>query len=207
MARTANPHTRDNLMEAAFKLVREKGLTATTVDEICAAAGVSKGAFFHHFKSKEELAVAAAHHWSAVTGGFFDNAPYHQPEDPLERLLGYIALRREMMDGEIADFTCFVGTMAQEAWATSPPVAAAAWDSMAEHAEKLAVDIDAAKAARGIAGDWSARSLALHIGTVTQGAFILAKASGDASIAQDSLDHLRRYIEALFEAPAPAAKS
>lgn len=202
MARTANPHTRDNLMEAAFKLVREKGLTATTVDEICAAAGVSKGAFFHHFKSKEELAVAAAHHWSAVTGGFFDTAPYHQPEDPLERLLGYIALRREMMDGEIADFTCFVGTMAQEAWATSPPVAAAAWDSMADHAEKLAVDIEAAQAARGISGGWSARSLALHIVAVTQGAFILAKASGDPAIAQDSLDHLRRYISQLFE---PAA--
>ena len=202
MARTANPHTRDNLMEAAFKLVREKGLSATSVEEICAGAGVSKGAFFHHFKSKEELAVAAAHHWSAVTGGLFDAAPYHQPEDPLERLFGYIALRREMMDGEIADFTCFVGTMAQEAWATSPPVAAAAWDSMAEHAEKLAVDIDAAKAARGIAGDWTGQSLALHIVAVTQGAFILAKASGKPAIAQESLDHLRRYISQLFD---PAA--
>ncbi len=204
MARTANPHTRNNLMEAAFKLVREKGLSATTVDEICAGAGVSKGAFFHHFKSKEELAVAAAHHWSAMTGGFFDAAPYHQPEDPLDRLLGYIALRREMMDGPIADFTCFVGTMAQEAWATSPPVAAAAWDSMAEHAEKLVPDIEAARAARGITGGWTARSLALHIVAVTQGAFILAKASGDPSIAQESLDHLRRYIESLMRPSPPS---
>lgn len=204
MARTANPHTRDNLMEATFKLVREKGLSATSVDEICAGAGVSKGAFFHHFKSKEELAVAAAHHWSFITGGFFDAAPYHQPEDPLERLLGYIALRREMMDGQIADFTCFVGTMAQEAWATSPPVAAAAWDSMAEHAEKLMPDIEAARAARGITGGWTARSLALHIVAVTQGAFILAKASGDPSIAQESLDHLRRYIESLMRPSPPS---
>lgn len=201
MARTGNPHTRENLMEAAFKLVRQKGLSATSVDEICAGAGVSKGAFFHHFKSKEELAVAAAHHWSAMTGGFFDRAPYHAPEDPLDRLLGYIALRREMMDGEIADFTCFVGTMAQEAWATSPPVAAAAWDSMAGHAEKLVPDIEAARTARGISGGWSAQSLARHIVAVTQGAFILAKASGDPAIAQESLDHLRRYVETLFVRP------
>lgn len=43
MARTANPETRDSLMEAAFGLVRRMGLAATRVDEICAAAGVSKG--------------------------------------------------------------------------------------------------------------------------------------------------------------------
>lgn len=206
MARKANPQTRDNLMEAAFGLVRRQGLSATSVDEICAAAGVSKGAFFHHFKSKEELAAAAAEHWSAVTEAFFETAPYHQPADPLARLLGYIDFRREMMSGEIAEFTCFVGTMAQEAWATSPPVAAATWDSMRRHGERLVPDIEAAMAAHGLsggaAGGWSAQSLALHIVAVTQGAFILAKASGDAGPARESLDHLRRYICQLFE---PAA--
>ena len=206
MARKANPQTRDNLMEAAFGLVRRQGLSATSVDEICAAAGVSKGAFFHHFKSKEELAAAAAEHWSAVTAAFFETAPYHQPADPLARLLGYIDFRREMMSGEIAEFTCFVGTMAQEAWATSPPVAAATWDSMRRHGERLVPDIEAAMAAHGLsggaAGGWSAQSLAQHIVAVTQGAFILAKASGDAGPARESLDHLRRYICQLFE---PAA--
>lgn len=206
MARKANPQTRDNLMEAAFGLVRRQGLSATSVDEICAAAGVSKGAFFHHFRSKEELAAAAAEHWSAVTEAFFETAPYHQPADPLARLLGYIDFRREMMSGEIAEFTCFVGTMAQEAWATSPPVAAATWDSMRRHGERLVPDIEAAMAAHGLsggaAGGWSAQSLAQHIVAVTQGAFILAKASGDAGPAQASLDHLRRYICQLFE---PAA--
>lgn len=202
MARKANPQTRDNLMEAAFVLVRQKGLSATSVDEICAAAGVSKGAFFHHFKSKDELAAAAANHWSDVTEAFFETAPYHAPQDPLDRVLGYIAFRREMMAGEIADFTCFVGTMAQEAWMSSPPIAAATWDSMSRHAGKLVPDIEAAMAQHAPAGDRDARSLALHIVAVTQGAFILAKASGDAAVAQDSLDHLRRYIETLFGLPA-----
>lgn len=205
MARKANPQTRDNLMEAAFGPVRQKGLSATSVDEICAAAGVSKGAFFHHFRSKEELAAAAAEHWSAVTEAFFETAPYHDAADPLGRLLGYIDFRREMMSGEIAEFTCFVGTMAQEAWATSAPVAAATWDSMRRHGDKLVPDIEAAMAARGITGGWSAQSLALHIVAVTQGAFILAKASGDAAPARESLDHLRRYVALLFAAPAPRA--
>ncbi|MFN4225198.1 MAG: TetR/AcrR family transcriptional regulator [Hyphomonas sp.] len=196
--------TRRALMQAAFSLVRAKGLAATSVDEICAAAGVSKGAFFHHFTSKDHLAASAARYWSETTGAFFESAPYHQPEDPLDRLLGYIAMRRDMMRGDIADFTCFAGTMAQEAWRASPSVAAATWDSMAGHAETLVPDIEAARAARGISGGWSARSLALHIVAVTQGAFILAKASGDSAVARESLDHLKRYVETLFGRTAPA---
>ena len=198
MARTARPDTRNALMEAAFGLVRRQGLAATSVDEICAAAGVSKGAFFHHFKSKDELAATAAYHWSAVTEPFFAGAPYHQPEDPLERLLGYIDLRAEMMRGEIAEFTCFVGTMAQEAWATSPAVCTGAWDSMSRHAEALVPDIEAAKAARGIGDQVDARSLARHTVAVVQGAFILAKASGDPATGAETVRHLRRYVELLF---------
>ena len=69
---------RDKLLEAAFALIRAKGYSATTVDELCAAAGVTKGAFFHHFESKEALAVAAANHWSSITGALFAAAPYHR---------------------------------------------------------------------------------------------------------------------------------
>ncbi|MDP1556863.1 MAG: TetR/AcrR family transcriptional regulator [Hyphomonas sp.] len=198
-ARRTGGETRDALMEAAFDLVRRQGLAATSVDEICKAAGVSKGAFFHHFKSKDELAAAAGYHWSAVTEPFFEAAPYHAPDDPLARVLGYIDLRREMMRGEIAEFTCFAGTMVQEAWATSPAVQAAAWDSMSRHAEALVADIEAAKASRGVELD--ARSLALHMVAAVQGAFILAKASGDPAVGAASTAHLRRYVELLFDRP------
>lgn len=198
MARTANPKTRDSLMEAAFGLIRQKGLAATSVDEICAAAGVSKGAFFHHFKSKEHLAAAAADHWSETTGQLFETAPYHDAEDPLDRVLGYVDFRWQLIAGELSDFTCFVGTMVQEAYATSPAIQSACWNSISGHADKLVDDIDAAIARHGIEAGWSARSLALHTQAVLQGAFILAKASGDAAVARETIDHLKRYIETLF---------
>ena len=51
---------------------------------------------------------------------------------------------------------------------------------------------------RGLRGEWTAKSLALHTQAVLQGAFILAKAKDDAKIAAASIDHLRRYIELLF---------
>lgn len=200
-ARRAPDETRGSLMSAAFGLVRRRGLAATSVDDICAAAGVSKGAFFHHFRSKDDLAAAAAYHWSAVTEPFFAAAAYHAPADPLDRVLGYIDLRRDMMAGEIAEFTCFVGTMVQEAWVTSPAVQAGAWDSMSRHADALVADIEAAKLSRGLGDELNARSLALHMVAAVQGAFILAKASGDAAVGAESAAHLRRYVAQLFAGP------
>ncbi len=195
---------RHRILDAAVKLVRTKGFTATTVDELCAAAGVTKGAFFHHFDSKEALGVAAARHWSEITGALFAGAPYHEPADPLERVLAYIRFRRDILQGELPEFTCLVGTMAQETHQTSRAIAEACHASMSGHAATLEPDIAAAMRERGLgpegAGGWSARSLALHTQAVLQGAFILAKAEGGPNVARDSVDHLDRYVRLLFAA-------
>ena len=70
--------------------------------------------------------------------------------------------------------------------------------SISGHAQKLEADIAEAMRQRGIRGQWTARSLALHTQAVLQGGFILAKAKIDAKVAADGIDHLRRYIEFLF---------
>lgn len=197
MPRKQNPSTRPSLLEAAFAVIRAKGYAATTVDDICAEAGVSKGAFFHHFRSKEDLAVAAAEHWSEVTGGLFEGAPYHAAEAPLDRLLGYVAFRKALIQGELPEFTCLVGTMTQEAYGTSPAIRAACWDSISGHAGTLVADIEAAMQEHGVSG-FTAESLALHTQAVLQGAFILAKASGDPLRAIESIGHLQRYLRLLF---------
>lgn len=190
---------RQKLLDAAVSVIRTKGYEAATVDELCAKAGVAKGSFFHHFKDKQALGVAAAEYWSNMTGAFFEAAPYHQHEDPLDRVLGYIDFRRAILTGAIPEFTCLVGTMVQEIYATFPAIRDACDASISTHAAKVEADIaDAIKLYR-IKADWTARSLALHTQAVLQGAFILAKAKGDAAVAGESVDHLRRYIELLFQ--------
>jgi TetR/AcrR family transcriptional regulator, transcriptional repressor for nem operon len=198
---------RQKLLDAALVVIREKGYVATTVDELCARAGVAKGSFFHHFDSKEALAVAAANYWSETTGVLFAEAPYHAHKDPLDRVLGYIDFRRALLTGDVPDFTCLVGTMVQEIYETNPAIRDACDDSISSHAEKIEADISEAMTQRGIAATWTAKSLALHTQAVLQGAFILAKAKGGADIAISSVDHLRRYIELLFQAPTKGKKA
>jgi TetR/AcrR family transcriptional repressor of nem operon len=192
------PSAKDKILASALDLIRGKGYAATTVEELCDAAGVTKGAFFHHFSSKEDLAVAAADHWSETTSAFFDAAPYHAHPNPLDRVLGYIDFRKAILKGEVREFTCLAGTMVQEAYETHPAIRAAVDRSISDHAAKVEADIAEAMKTYRLHADWTAKDLALHTQAVLQGAFVLAKAKGGAQVAADSIDHLRRYVELLF---------
>jgi TetR/AcrR family transcriptional repressor of nem operon len=180
-------------------MIRKKGFSGTTVDDLCKAAAVTKGAYFHHFDSKEALGVAAAQFWTETTTALFADAPYHAPDDPLERVLAYVEFRKAIIDGAPAEFTCLAGTMAQETYESFPAIRDACATSIFSHAATLEPDIQAAMIAHGLSeGAWSAQSLARHTQAVLQGAFILAKATGDREVARESVDHLKRYIQLLF---------
>lgn len=194
-------HARERLLEAARDVIRAKGFSATSVDDLCRTAGVTKGAFFHHFRSKEDLGVEAARFWSETTSELFANAPYHQPADPFDRLIAYLEFRKVLLAGDVPDFTCLVGTMVQETYDSAPAIRDACNATIISHAMTLVADIRAAMEACGVTGT-TAESLALHTQAVLQGAFIMAKARGSAEIAADTIDHLIRYIRLLFNKPA-----
>src|ERR1700677_702632 len=114
----ARHESKTRLLQAALHVIRAKGYSATRVEDICEAAGLTKGSFFHHFDSKEALALAAADYWNEITGGTFASAPYRDHADPLDRLLAYVDFRKYLLHGDLPDFTCLVGTMVQEVYDT-----------------------------------------------------------------------------------------
>ena len=194
----AGPSAKEKLLDASLSLIREQGFAATTVDDLCGRAGVTKGAFFHHFESKDALGVAAVGHWSRTTGALFRAAPYHEAPDALGRVRAYLALRKSLIRGGLSEFTCVAGTLVQETYASHPTIRAACSGSIFGHAGTLVEDLAAAMKECGVAGDFTPESLAAHTQCVLQGAFILAKARGDARIAIESIEHLERYVELLF---------
>jgi TetR/AcrR family transcriptional regulator, transcriptional repressor for nem operon len=195
----ARHESKTKFLNATLSVIRAKGYTATRVEDICEAAGLTKGSFFHHFKSKEELALAAAKHWGELTGGLFVSAPYQTRSDPVDRLLGYVDFRKAILQGKLPEFTCLVGTMVQEVYETHPTIREACEKSISDHVATLEPVIAEAMRKYGVDGSqWSARSLALYTQAVIQGAFVLAKAKGGPEVAAESLDHLRRYLKMLF---------
>jgi TetR/AcrR family transcriptional regulator, transcriptional repressor for nem operon len=193
---------RDRLLDAAVHVIRSKGYSAARVEDICAEAGLTKGAFFHHFASKEACAIAAAAHFAANADSLFDAAPYSLLPDPRARVLGYVDFRKAILQGELPQFTCLLGTMVQEAYDSHPAIRAACDRYISEHAARLASDFAEAKARYAPDAAWTPESAALFSQAVLQGAFILAKAKHGSQVAADCLDHLKRYFERLFEGGA-----
>ncbi len=199
--------TRRKLLDAARDVIRRKGYAATTVDDVCQAAGVTKGGFFHHFASKEALALAALDAFSEMADQLFTSAPYASLEDPRDRLFGYLDLREALLEGDLWEFTCLLGTTVQEVYDSHPRMREAAAAGMGAHVAMLERDIAAARALYAPDAQWSAHSLAYFMQSVLQGAFIFAKATQGPQVARESLDHLRRYLTQLLGASPSQAHS
>ena len=199
--------TREKILLTAMNVIRKQGFAATRIDDVCAEAGITKGAFFHHFPTKEAMAVACADHFGDFAERIFSSAPYQQINDPVQKLLGYIEFRKQILVGEVSDYTCLLGTLVQEIHMSHPALREACMKNMWAHAATVEEIAEAAIKSTGLA-HLDAKSIALHTQAVLQGAFILAKASQDASVASASLVHLEAYIRFLFRtesgSPTPA---
>ena len=182
MTQPLRPSARLKLLEAARTLIRSRGFAATTVDDLCQTAGVTKGAFFHHFASKEALGVAVAEFWQETTGALFAGAEYHARTDPFDRIMAYLDLREALLAGDLPEFTCLAGTLLQEVYLTSPAITGAAYASVASHAATLEADFAAALTLCRPTDAPDPRQLALFTQVVLQGAFILAKGQGGPEV-------------------------
>jgi TetR/AcrR family transcriptional repressor of nem operon len=192
-----------NLLSAALLVIRSKGYAAATVDDICHTAHVTKGSFFHHFKSKDELALAAVAHWRSMTERLFASAPYHQPQDPLDRLLGYLDFRDAILTGDLPSYTCLLGTLVQETYDTHSEIRAACDAALSSHIAELTRDVQAAKDRYAPNAAWTAASVGAFIQAVLQGSFIFAKAHQSPAVIRENLQHLRRYLHNLLSPTAP----
>src|SRR5215472_1894209 len=105
--------TKQKLLDAARELMLAKGYTATSVDEICEAAGLTKGSFFHYFEGKEHLGRVVAERFYSAMQERMRTAPFRQKQDPLDRVIGYVDF---LIDKARNPNTkgCLLGTFVQE---------------------------------------------------------------------------------------------
>jgi len=193
--------SKTKILNAALQVIRAKGYSATTVEDICHTAGMTKGSFFHHFKSKDDLALGTVAYWDQMTTNFFASAPYHNATDPLARLLGYVAFRETILQGELPDYTCLMGTLVQETYDTHPAIREACDRCLTSHVAELTRDVEAAKKLYASGASWTAESIGYFIQTVLQGSFIFAKAKQSPEVIRENLEYLRKFLTVIFNQP------
>ena len=190
--------TRDKLLDAAIDLMIARGYEATGVEDICQAARVTKGSFFHHFASKEALAKEAVERFSRAMGEKFAGRAELRKEDPLERLLAWPDAVVSLSKDPGAPAGCLIGTFAQEVSRTHDGLRRTCEGLFAQGAGQIREMIEAAVARHKPRTKIDARTLADHFIVVSQGALILAKARRDPAPLIEAMGHLKRYLLQLF---------
>ena len=190
--------TRQNLLNAALSLMLDKGYVATSVDEICAEAKVTKGSFFHYFKSKEALAKVLVEDYAKVMQNNMRESSCCESGDPLDRVYAYLDCMGEMSKNPDLK-GCLIGTFSQELSETHPEIRELCSKSFEGMAQMFKKDMVAAKAKHAPKASFDAQSLADYFIAVAQGSLILMKAKKDRGVMQKNILHFRNYLKTLFE--------
>jgi TetR/AcrR family transcriptional repressor of nem operon len=190
--------SKQKLLNAAQELMLSKGYNATSVDEVCEAAGLTKGSFFHYFEGKEHLGSLVAKRYYTSWQRLSQSAPFRWKKDPLERVFGAVDFFIEMSRA-VTWKGCLLGTLVQELAETHPQIRSVCATCLGDLADNLKQDLEEAKAKYAPRARWGAQSLAYHLIAVAQGATILAKAKQDQKALEDSLGHFKEYLKRLFE--------
>jgi TetR/AcrR family transcriptional repressor of nem operon len=191
------PAAREQLLETAQRLMMAKGYTATSVDEICESARLTKGSFFHYFESKEHLGKAVLERYMSSMFRAAQNAPFMKKSDPLQRLYGYIDYMIELSTDPGRRPGCLLGNFAQVLSDTNPEIRTQCVGHFGAWVEMLTRDLDAAKAACKVKGVDTA-TLADHFIALFEGSLVLAKARRDVEVIANNLRHFKSYVKTIF---------
>jgi TetR/AcrR family transcriptional repressor of nem operon len=191
--------TKKRLLDAAVRLMSTNGYAATSVDDVCRAAGVTKGGFFHHFATKEDLAKEALHCFYAATGGQVLAAVFPSAMDPLQRVYGRLGILLDIARNPDIPKTCLIGNLTQEVSPTHPEIRAVCDQLFSRWVQGFGDELAEAKAKHAPGAPWDPYSVARYCLATIQGSLLLAKSSQDPTIPEQSLLHYRAYLQSLFE--------
>jgi TetR/AcrR family transcriptional repressor of nem operon len=193
------PDTKRKLVDASVGLMRKQGFHATTVDDICSAAGVTKGGFFHYFKSKEEVAKATVEWFGESKAREFREASFRKLTDPLDRVFGRLDYAKTSVGGaNSVTKGCPIGMLAQELSFTHPELRDVCQDYFSRLAADLTEDLAEAKALHTPAVDFNPKDVAMLYVSMLQGSMMLAKTAETNTVLMENVEQFRSYLFCLF---------
>ncbi len=194
--------TRERILDTAQSLVLDRGFSAVSIDKLIESLGVTKGAFFHHFKNKNELAVQLIERYAQNDMDFFYDTLARGDKlgnDPLQQLLIMIGLWEEYFASLEKPYPgCLLASYIYEL------------QLFDDHTRKIIKNVfltwrdELTKRFKIIAKKYRPEksvdlpSLADQFIVLIEGAFILSKSLNDTQIVVNQIQHYKKYLESIF---------
>lgn len=188
--------TRTRMLDAAYELMISQGYAATGVGDICKRAGVSKGSFYHFFKTKQHCALEMLRHHMAEAEQIIEGGLDLAGLDGVEAALRYVE-HIEQLSGELFQQGCLIGAFALELAETHPELQQEVSQIFSAITDRYEQVLAPVAAACRRSNSPTARELAEHMLTIIEGSVVLSKAHRNVGRVAEGLRMFRRYLEAI----------
>ena len=193
--------TRERILQVAERLITDQGYNATSIDQVIAESSSSKGAFFHHFSSKADLAVQLVDRYVASDLGHLDAglAATADIQDPADRVVAFLRFYEDGADDLLAEQSgCLYATVLAEREFTGTDINRHVARAEETWRRAFADLLCPALADRQLAIDLDLEALADHLFTTFEGGFILCRTTENPSAMREQLRIFRQLVEALL---------
>lgn len=198
--------TRERILDGAQRLVLEQGLAATSVDAILAASDVSKGAFFHHFPTKNHLARALVERYAAGDVAWLEEFMARAEElsdDPAVQVVEFIRMFEDSADEMVSQQpSCLYVSYVFEQQLFEDGTNDVIVDTVLAWRERLAEKLRIAAVLHPPKAAVDPDVLADHVFATFEGAFMLTRAMNDPDLMRRQLALVRGHVALLFDVPA-----
>lgn len=174
---------RDELIESAVEVFHARGFNGCSVQDIVEAAGIPKGSFYNHFKSKEALGVEVVRAYTRLVGAYLEEAGageiFSGDGTPLERIRAYFEAVIEQNVSSGVRKGCLLGNFATELAPHSAEIANAVTDALDNWSAAVARALAQAQEAGELPKDVDVEALGRYLVDGYEGAAARAKLIGD----------------------------
>lgn len=194
--------TRERILAAAEPLVLERGFAGTSLDDILKATGLTKGAFFHHFRGKGDLARALVERYARNDYELFEGFAAQADatsDDPLEVALEFLKAFERFIEAQAEPLPgCVFASYTYEGLQFDPSIHAFIAEGLRRWQALYEVRFEAVLARYRPVRPVTARELAETMVALIEGGFVLSRSYGDAHLLARQSAQFRQYLELLF---------
>lgn len=191
--------TRARLLEIAHDEIHQAGFQSVSINTIIQRAGVSKGAFFHHFKNKQALGIALIDEvlLAHIKERWLD--PLQDLTDPIKTIISVFSNNgNELQENELR-CGCPLNNLAQEVSSVDESMRLAMDNVFSTWIQGFAQFIEQAQQDQKITQSLSARSIASTLVSFCEGTISLVKVSQGTGVIEDNFPALIHFLESIRE--------
>ena len=197
--------TKQKLVDATVRLILKQGFSATTVDQICADAGLTKGSFFHYFENKEAAGREALDWWGRMGTALYADAWKDTGVAPLDQLHRFFDIMIGFARNPNGPCTCVVGMLSQEMAVSHPAIREVCCGHLTDWTDNVAKMLAAAKKAHPTKLKFDPKQVAWFLNSVWQGSMLIGKTRQTPEMIVSNLQMARAYVDGMFGLPTKRA--